>query len=116
MPKSPLTYEEIQAIENTGLPSLDKHHVRLLAHCLSCFKSMHGDSSSGAIPDQEVSAEWLLKQTELVSESDFLNVLLEQFASAGKQLELIAAHYKMTPMELTLELLIDFQRTFQGKI
>ena len=62
MSMSPLTLEEIEMIEATKLPAIDRHYIRILAHCLECFKDMAQDSLSNSIPNEVVRSKWLLKQ------------------------------------------------------
>ena len=53
---SPLSKEDINLIGLTNLSANEKHHLRMLAHCLQCFKSMSKDNPKGLIPVKE---EWL---------------------------------------------------------
>ena len=104
---SPLSIEEINLIEVTGLPLIDRHHLRLLAHCLACFKLMAKGSPSGSFPNEEDRLKWLTSQSVFNNEKDFILVFLEQLSGAGKQLEVLAKEYNISPLELTLERLID---------
>ncbi len=103
-PQSPLTLHDIQLIEATDLSSLERHHLRLLAHCLVCFQTMAQGSSD--LPGEKIWLQWCLDQPGLSSEKRFISVLLEQFAAAARQLEEIALNFNIPPMELTLEHLI----------
>ena len=103
---SPLSIEEIKLIDATGLPMVDRHHLRLLAHCLASFKTMANDASSGPLPEEQDRLEWLMSQPAFTNEIDFVIVLLEQFSLAGNQLERLAATLNISPLELTLEKLI----------
>ena len=105
---SPLTLDEIQKIDATGLPSIDRHYLRLLAHCLACFKEMASGSSTGEFPIEKDRLKWLLEQPALTNERAFVFVLLEQFAGAAYQLERLAEEYKKSPLELTLDELINW--------
>tara|TARA_B100000029_G_scaffold508569_1_gene595805 strand:- start:1089 stop:1457 length:369 start_codon:yes stop_codon:yes gene_type:complete len=105
---SPLTLDEIQKIDATGLPSIDRHYLRLLAHCLACFKEMASGSSTGEFPIEKDRLKWLLEQPALTNERAFVFVLLEQFAGAAHQLERLAEEYKKSPLELTLDELINW--------
>ena len=42
----------IERIDSTLLPQLDRHHLRVLSHCLDSFQSMAAPGSTGAIPDE----------------------------------------------------------------
>ena len=105
---SPLSFEEIERIDATGLPIIDRHYLRLLAHCLSCFKGMANGSNVGAFPEEQDRLKWLLAKPALIDEREFVFALLDQLASAGLQLEKIADQCNISPLELTLQELIDF--------
>ncbi len=103
-----LSLEDIELIELTKLSSLDKHYLRLLGHCLACFKEMASGLRRGPLPTDEHRLAWFLKQADFKKDDPFLVVLLEQFVSAANQLNLIAEHYQITPLELSLANLIQF--------
>ena len=42
---NPLNIETIQEIDNLGLPVMQKHHLRILAHCLQILKTINADNS-----------------------------------------------------------------------
>ena len=105
--ESPLSVNDIEQIETTNLPSLDRHYLRLLAHCLACFKEMSNGSFSGPLPTEQDQLEWYLQQPSLVNERAFVLVLLEQFSAAGRQLEKLASDRKTSPLELTVDDLIN---------
>ena len=105
--QSPLSFEDIERIEATGLSIVDRHHLRLRAHCLSCFKEMAKGPSVGALPKEDVRLKWLLAQPALTNEREFAFVLLDQLAGVGSQLERLAAACDISPLELTLEELIN---------
>ena len=58
---SPLSKESINLIGSTNLSVSEKHHLRMLLHCLECFKSMSKGNNEGLIPGKEVWLEWCLK-------------------------------------------------------
>ena len=65
-------------------------------------------SSIGPLPSPAIRSRWLLSQDNKLIDEYFLNVLLEQFVSAGNQLDNIAHHFDISPLELTLDYLIQF--------
>ncbi len=103
---SPLTLEDIKLIELTNLSVLEKHHIRMLSHCLGCFKSMNSKNKEGSIPDKEMWMEWCLARPEMVNDDEFIHVLFEQFSGAAVQLEKLSDVFKVPPLELTLKDLI----------
>ncbi len=42
---NPLNIETIQEIDNLDLPMMQKHHLRILAHCLQIIKIINLDNS-----------------------------------------------------------------------
>ena len=105
--QSPLIPKDIQLIEDAQLSNLERHHLRLLAHCLESFKRMANGSPSGPLPDERARLQWCLDQPALANEEAFISLLLEQFAVAARQLENLAANCKTSPLELTVIDLIE---------
>lgn len=103
---SPLSLSDIQKIDATELPSMERHYLRLLAHCLFCFKEIANGSSFGALPSEEDQFQWLLAQPTLSTDKEFAFILLEQFALVANQLERLAEEFRISPLELTLDELI----------
>ena len=108
-----LTLIDLESIEDTGLSNLDKHYIRLMAHCLECFKAMSAGSATGPLPNPFVRQEWLLSQGEDLIDESFSKILLEQFVSAANQLEKIADYFDISPLELTVDYLIKFVEDIQ---
>ena len=104
---SPLSKEDINLIGSTNLSVNEKHHLRMLLHCLKCFKSMIKDNEESLIPEKEVWLEWCLKNPIMLKDDEFVQVLFEQFSGAAIQLERLAHDLKVAPLDLTLRDLID---------
>ena len=104
---SPLTKEDINLIALTNLSASEKHHLRMLAHCLQCFKSMNKKNEIGLIPLKEEWLEWCLKNPVMIKDDEFVQVMLEQFSGAAIQLEKLSNDLKVAPLHLTLRNLID---------
>ena len=104
---SPLSKEDINSIALTNLSVSEKHHLRMLAHCLQCFKSMRKNNSGGLLPVKEEWLEWCLKNPIMFKDDDFVQVMLEQFSGAAIQLERLSNDLKVSPLDLTLRNLID---------
>ena len=104
---SPLSAEHINLIGSVNLSIVEKHHLRMLAHCLECFKSMSKGNEEGRIPRKEVWLEWCLKNPIMFKDDDFVQVLFEQFSGAAIQLQKLATTLKVAPLDLTLKDLID---------
>ncbi len=106
--KSPLNMNDVNLIEQAQVSSLDRHFLRLLGHCLACFKLMVKSSSNREIPSKTHCLEWLKTKSGYKLENDFLLLLLDQFVVAGEKLDCIAQYYQILPLDLTLEQLIEF--------
>ena len=104
---SPLSKDDISLIALTNLSVSEKHHLRMLAHCLQCFKSMNKEHSGGLLPVKEEWLEWCLKNPIMLKDDEFVHVMFEQFSGAAIQLERLSNDLKIPPLELTLKNLID---------
>ena len=104
---SPLSKEDINLIGLTNLSASEKHHLRMLAHCLECFKSMSNDQSTGLIPLKEEWLEWCLQNPIMLKDDEFVQIMFEQFSGASIQLERLSIDLKVAPLDLTLRNLID---------
>ena len=104
---SPLDKEDITLIALTNLSVSEKHHLRMLAHCLQCFKSMRQNNPRGLIPVKDEWIEWCLKNPIMLKDDEFVQVMLEQFSGAAIQLERLSNDLKVAPLDLTLRNLID---------
>ena len=108
---SPLTYQDIQKIDARRISSQDKHYLRLLAHALFTFKTVASTielPDCKQLPNKEKCLEWLIIQRGFNEEDSFVAVFLEQLDTAAKQLEVLGKHYLVSPLELSLDQLIDF--------
>ena len=108
---SPLSKEDIALIELTNLLVSEKHHLRMLAHCLQCFKSMSVDDQKGLLPIKEDWIEWCLQNPIMMKDDEFVQVIFEQFSGAAIQLERLSNDLKVAPLDLTLRDLIDVYET-----
>ena len=104
---SPLSEEDIALIALTNLSINEKHHLRMLAHCLQCFKSMGKGNEKGLLPAKEEWLEWCLKNPIMLKDDEFVQVMFEQFSGAAIQLERLSNDLKVAPLDLTLRNLID---------
>ena len=104
---SPLSKDDIEVIALTNLSISEKHHLRMLAHCLQCFKSMKKNDSTGLLPKKEEWLEWCLKNPIMQKDDEFVQVLFDQFSGAAKQLERLSNDLNVSPLNLTLRNLID---------
>ncbi|OUX73269.1 MAG: hypothetical protein CBC50_03535 [Synechococcus sp. TMED90] len=106
-PTGPLTRRDAERIEATLLPTLDRHHLRLQAHCLATLKSIAAPRCHGPLPSDEEIQAWCGQQPALRDDSDFQDELLRQFQVISDQLNTLADVCGCTPLELTLDALIN---------
>ena len=97
--------DTIARIDATLLPQLDRHHLRLLAHCLASFREMSADVD-GALPDAALRRQWCEQQPVVADDPQFLTLLLDQLDNAAHQLEELADNCSKVPLELSLDDLI----------
>ena len=107
----PLSRADAEQIEATLLPNLDRHHLRLLAHCLRSFQVIADPRRSGPLPDRRSLEQWLLLQPQLADEPEFRDLLLSQLLAAAEQLQDLAKQRHLTPLELNLGALIEASTT-----
>ena len=82
---NPLNIQTIKEIDNLDLPIMQKHHVRILAHCLQILKIVNsGDSSE--LCDKNSLKEWCDNQSKKFDDEKFSNLFYKQLASTKKKL------------------------------
>jgi hypothetical protein len=84
-----LSPEELAELEASLLPTLERHHLRLLAHSLRSLQAAAG-RRSGGLPTRSELLAWALGQAELQADPGFCQTFLDQLQRAGSQLETIA--------------------------
>tara|TARA_B100000700_G_scaffold327744_1_gene443257 strand:+ start:715 stop:1095 length:381 start_codon:yes stop_codon:yes gene_type:complete len=107
--QSPLNLQEIKRIDQLNLSIIERHHLRLLAHCLMTFLQIKIDKNitKNSFPSYEEQLAWCLENPQLQKDPEFIDLLLEQFAAASTLLASIADSLKIQPMDLTLDHLIN---------
>ncbi len=104
-----LSADELQELEATLLPSLERHHLRLLAHGLRTLQAIAGRRCGGLPPATAIEA-WARRQPVIQADPGFARAFLTQMGSAGVQLEAIAASSGSDPLALDLPDLIHWAR------
>ena len=97
--------EVIAQIDATELPSRERHHLRLLAHCLDSFRAMDSDGT-GELPDAASRRRWCEQQPIVANDPAFMSTLLVQLNQAARQLEDVGKQRGRLPLELSLSDLI----------
>ena len=82
---NPLNIQIIKEIDNLNLPIMQKHHVRILAHCLQILKIINADDSS-ELCDKNSLREWCDNQSRKFGDKKFSDLFYEQLYSTAKKL------------------------------
>jgi hypothetical protein len=82
-----LNLETIQEIDNLDLSIMQKHHLRILAHCLHILKIVNVDNNN-SLEDQNKNPlrEWCDNQSKKFDDKKFSNLFYEQLESTSKKL------------------------------
>ena len=86
---NPLEIEIIQEIDNLDLPIMQKHHLRILAHCLQILKIINSDDSS-ELCDKNSLREWCDNQSRVFNDKKFSDLYYAQLDSAAKKLSIFS--------------------------
>ena len=82
---NPLNMQNIQEIDNLDLPIIQKHHVRILAHCLQTLKTINKDNSF-EYENKNFLREWCDNQSKKFDDKKFSDLFYYQLESTSKKL------------------------------
>ena len=82
---NPLNIQTIKEIDNLDLPIMQKHHVRILAHCLQVLKIINADDSY-EYQNKNSLREWCDNQSKKFDDKKFSDLFYEQLELASKKL------------------------------
>ena len=80
-----LNMKTIKEIDNLELPIMQKHHVRILAHCLQILKII-SEENSFAYQNKNPLREWCDNQSKKFDDKKFSDLFYEQLESASQKL------------------------------
>ena len=86
---NPLNIQTIKEIDNLDLPIMQKHHVRILAHCLQILKIIKVDDSSELFGKNSL-REWCDNQSKKFDDKKFSDIFYEQLESTAKKLKIFS--------------------------
>ncbi|MCU0529199.1 MAG: hypothetical protein MUD04_06845 [Cyanobium sp. Prado107] len=109
-PGGPLTPAEVEALDSTLLPALERHHLRLLAHALRSLQLAAG-RQHGALPGARALNLWALQHPAVAAAPDFAQAFVAQLQKLGEEIEAIACARGREPLGLTLAELADWARS-----
>ena len=82
---NPLNIQTIKEIDNLDLPIMQKHHVRILAHCLQILKIINVDDSFVS-NDINPLRDWCDSQSKKFDDKKFSDIFYEQLEFTSKKL------------------------------
>ena len=82
---NPLNIEIIQEIDNLDLSIMQKHHLRILAHCLQILKIINADNSF-EYQNQNPLREWCDNQSKKFDDKQFSDLFYHQLESTSNKL------------------------------
>ena len=80
-----LNNQTIQEIDNLDLPIMQKHHVRILAHCLQIVKIINANNDS-ELCDKNPLKKWCDYQSKKFDDKKFSDLFYRQLDSTEKKL------------------------------
>ena len=102
---NPLNIETIQEIDNLDLPIMQKHHLRILAHCLQILKIINADNSFEC-QNKNLLREWCDNQSKKFDDKKFSDLLYEQLDSTAKKLSIFSKKIGKSIKDLEIDDLI----------
>ena len=78
-----LNIQTIQEIDNLDFTIMQKHHIRILAHCLQILKIINIDNS---FENKNPLREWCDNQSKKFDDKKFSDLFYEQLESPSKKL------------------------------
>ena len=82
---NPLNMQTIEEIDNLDLPIMQKHHLRILAHCLQILKIINFDNSLG-YQHTNTLREWCDNQSKKFDDKKFSDLFYEQLEATSRKL------------------------------
>ena len=82
---NPLNIQIINEIDNLELSIMQKHHVRILAHCLHILKIINLENSF-EYQNENPLREWCDKQSKKFDDKNFSDLFYKQLESTSKKL------------------------------
>ena len=82
---NPLNIQTIKEIDNLDLPIMQRHHIRILAHCLQIIKILNAGNSF-EYQNKNLLREWCDNQSKKFDDKKFSDLFYEQLESTSKKL------------------------------
>jgi len=104
-----LSPEELAELDGTLLPSLERHHLRILAHALRTLQAI-AKRQAGDLPASVEIEVWAQHQAVIAEDPAFAQAFVDQLVGAGSQLLPIAEQAGVDPLALELDHLVTWAR------
>ena len=102
---NPLNIQTIQEIDNLDLPIIQKHHVRILAHCLQILKFLTIYNNSKLCNENSL-REWCDSQSKKFADKKFSDLYYKQLESTTKKLNTFSKRIGKNIEELEIDDLV----------
>ncbi len=80
-----LNIKIIQEIDNLDLPIMQKHHIRILAHCLQILKTINVENNF-EYQNKNPLREWCDNQSKKFDDKKFSDLFYDQLEATSKKL------------------------------
>ena len=102
---NPLNIKTIQEIDNLDLPIMQKHHLRILAHCLQILKIINLDNSL-EYQNKNPLREWCDNQSKKFDDKKFSDLFYSQLDTTAKKLNTFSQRIGKKVNELNINDLV----------
>ena len=102
---NPLNIQTIQKIDNLDLPLMQKHHVRILAHCLQILKMITTDNTFGPSNTNSL-REWCISESKRFDDKKFSELFYDQLDTTAKKLNTFSKTIGKSIEELEIDDLV----------
>ena len=82
---NPLNIQTIKVIDNLDLPLMQKHHLKILAHCLQILRII-SEENGFEYRNKNPLREWCDNQSKKFEDKKFSDLFYEQLESTSKKL------------------------------
>ena len=104
--ESPIKKEVVEEIEKLNLSTIQKLHLKLLAHCLEVFRNMSSNVDI-SFPNESLLKKWCEHEAKKFDDESFSLLLFEQMNSAAEKLKVYSKKVNKNPLNLNIDDLID---------
>ena len=100
-----LNLQTIQTIEKLDLPIIQKHHIRILVHCIAILNSISTDNSFCSDQDNLL-RKWCNSESRKFNDQQFTDLFYEQLALSAKKLKFFSQKIGKDIKDLDIEDLV----------